>query len=568
MSGSRSLARRAQRTRRWRTAGGLAAIAALLVAGGGGGGGTAEVASAKVPATEAQCAGAVDPNAFASAEDLESMMRKISGFGLRTTASPAHEKTINYLEAQMRRIKGMEVRSDPYEILRWQPAAGGGDRKLEKAGALLAAGPGNSERSIPVAGAVPYSLPTDARGHEGQVVYLPPGQAITPANARGKVVMVDFPATPVPYNLLSALSYYATPDLAGEAGKLYDRGAFADGPLDAIMTAAGRAEAAGVIVAFDFPRDQVRGYFEPHKGTHYRVPAVFVGVDEREQLKALAAQEQTASVAVHAEVDRAMTRNLIATLPGKSPERIVIDANTDGNTWVQENGVTAMVALARYFSRLPLECRPRTFEFVFATAHLHISREGTVRYATQLDRDYDAGTVAFAFAIEHLGTREIVPVPRDDGPGRQLEFTGRGEPFFFFSSESQPLYTTAIDQTQQHQLDRTFVMKGVDAPNPKRVPVHCSFGGIGGSFHDMLIPTLAMISGPWSLWAPSFGAEAVDFERARQQALTAGDAILALQGVPREQIAGPFIGYRQQRAAGAPTCPGGLPPEVAPGPGE
>ena len=552
---------------RWRTAGGLAAAAALLVAGGGAAGGAAEAAPVQAPATHKQCAGVMDPNTFASAEDLESMMRKITRFGLRTTASPAHARTIDYLEHQMRGIKGMQVRSDPYEILRWQPTAGGHRRRLEKSGALFTAGHGNSRHRIPVAGAVPYSLPTAARGHEGQVVYLPPGQAITPENARGKIVMVDFPYTPLPYNLLFALSYYATPDLAGEAGKLYDRGGFEN--TDGVMTAAGRAGAAGVIVAFDFPRRQMRGYFEPHRGTHYRVPAVWVGVDEREQLKALAAQGRTASVAVRAKADRATTRNLIATLPGRSPERIVIDANTDGNTWVQENGVTAMVALARALSRLPLECRPRTFEFVFATAHLHISREGTVRYARQLDKDYDAGTVAFAFAMEHLGTRELVPVPRADGPGRRLEFTGKGEPFFFFASESTPLFTTAIDQTQRHQLDRTLVMRGADAPNPSRVPPQCSFGGIGGIFHGQhLIPTLAMISGPWSLWAPSFGATAVDFGRARRQAIAAGDAILALQDVPREEIAGPFIGYRQRRAAGAPTCPEDSAPEVAPGPGE
>ena len=557
---------RCQRAKRW-TAGRLAVTAALLVACGGVGA-AAESASASAAETPLQCTGVVDPNAFASARELKSMMRKIIGFGSRTTASRAHEKTIDYLEDQMRGVKGMQVRSDPYELLRWQPTAGWGDRELEKAGALFTPGPGHSRRSIPAAGAVPYSLPTRARGHEGQLVYLPRGQAITSENARGKIVMVDFPATPVPYNAFFALSRYVTPDLAGEAGMLYDRGIFADDPLNAVMTAAGRAEAAGIIVAFDFPRDQVRGYFEPHKGTHYRVPAVFVGVDEREQLKALAAQGQTVGVAVRAKVDRAMTRNLIATLPGQSPERIVIVANTDGNTWVQENSITAMVALARYFSRLPLHCRPRTFEFVFATAHLHISREGAIRYATQLDEDYDDGTVAFVFAIEHLGTREIVPVPRQDGPGRRLEFTGKGEVFSFFASEGMPLSTTAIEQTQRHQLDRTLVMRGVDAPNPVRVPVNCSFGGIGTSFHSRLIPTLAMISGPWSLWAPSFGAEAVDFDRARQQALAAGDSILALQGVSREEIAGPFIGYRQQRAAGAPTCPHGLPPEVAPGPGE
>ena len=540
------------------------AATALLV---GCGGGSEPAADAAGPYADAplQCTGAMEADAFTSAADLEAMMRKITGFGLRTTASPAHAQTIDYLERELRRVQGMQIRSDAYEILRWLPGTAGREPGLAQAGTLFVGADG-SRTGIAVAGAVPYSLPTDTQGHTGALVYLPPGQAITPENARGKVVMVDFPAVALPYNLLFARSYHVTPDLAEEAGKTYDRGGLADGPLDAIMVAAGRAQAAGVIVAFDFPRDQVRGYFEPHKGTHYRVPAVFVGVDEREQLKALAAQAGSVSVAVSARVDTATTRNLIATLPGRSAERIVIAANTDGNTWVQENSISAMVAMARYLSRLPLECRPRTFEFVFATAHLHISREGSVRYAKQLDQDYDAGTVAFAFAIEHLGTREIVPVPRQDGPGRRLEFTGKGEPFSIFASEGTPLATTAVEQTQRHQLDRTFVLRGIDTSNPARVPGHCSFGGIGTNFQSWLIPTLAMISGPWSLWAPSFAAEAIDFGRARQQALAAGDIILALQDLPREELAGPFTAYRQQRAAGALSCGHSLPPELAPGP--
>lgn len=65
---------------------------------------------------------------------------------------------------------------------------------------------------------------------------------------------------------------------------------------------------------------------------------------------------------------------------------------------------------------------------------------------------------------------------------------------------------------------------------------------------------MAMISGPWSLWAPSFGERAIDFERMRRQLLAAGDAVLALDDLPREVIAGNYLGYRAARAAGAPTC--------------
>ena len=113
----------------------------------------------------------------------------------------------------------------------------------------------------------------------------------------------------------------------------------------------------------------------------------------------------------------APTRNVIATLPGRSPQRIVIASHTDGMNAVWDNGPTAIIALARWFSALPLRCRPRTLEFGFTTGHLYQSDVGAHRYALELDRGYDEGTVALAVALEHLGAREYLPFPEtEDSP--------------------------------------------------------------------------------------------------------------------------------------------------------
>jgi hypothetical protein len=292
---------------------------------------------------------------------------------------------------------------------------------------------------------------------------------------------------------------------------------------------------------------------------------VFVGVDEGEQLKKLAREGGSASVGVDAERSMAPTRNLIATLPGQSNERIVISTNTDGNTWVQENSVAGLLALADYLSRRPIECRPKTFEFLFGTAHLHIAKEGTVRYAKKLDKEYSEGTVSFAMVLEHLGTREILPVPRKNGgPGQELEYTGLSEPSAWFVSESPALVASTVQNLQKHGLGQTAVLRGQDVPTTARVPVHCSFGGIGGAFHGYLIPTIATISGPWSLWAPSFGEGAIDFDRMQKQLLASGDMLLGLQNQRREVLAGAVPLLRQLRDSGVPTCDHSLPAEQAP----
>ena len=81
-------------------------------------------------------------------------------------------------------------------------------------------------------------------------------------------------------------------------------------------------------------------------------------------------------------------------------------------------------------------------------------------------------------------------------------------------------------------------------------------GGLGNYFHLNLVPTLAMISGPWTLYDPAFGRRAIDFGRMRSQMLAAGDAVLALDGLPRAQIAGDYPALQAQLDQGTKTgCP-------------
>lgn len=454
------------------------------------------------------CSPTVDDRSFASAAQLRALNATVAGFGVRATGSPAHDRLISWLERRADRLPGVSVRSEPFAIQRWKPGPG----------FLLSGG------VVPVAGAIPYSAPGL---RTGELVRLPTGTPITAANARGKIVLRDFPAL--------------------------DRGYLAEPLLDKDMVDAGKAGAAGVVIAFPFPHEQVKGYWDPHLGTHYRVPGVFVGSDAALRL----VPGTRTTIGVLAGRAPAVTRSLIATLPGLSSERIVLDTNTDGVGWVQENGTVALLALAEHFARLPLRCRPRRIEFVFATGHLHRPAEGSEFRARALDAEYDSGSVAFAFVLEHLGTREFLP---QDG---SLRPTGLAELSGWFAG-SPVLAQSAQTALAGRAVDRTFVLPGSDPPVPGRVPAQCSFGGIGTHFHSHLVPTMAMISGPWTLWAPSFGSAAVDHERMRRQVLAAGDAITALAPVPRDQIAGPYLEQRQARAAGAPTCSHDLPPEWAP----
>ena len=178
---------------------------------------------------------------------------------------------------------------------------------------------------------------------------------------------------------------------------------------------------------------------------------------------------------VRAKVARKKTRNLIARLPGQSSEKIVLAANTDGNSWVQENGVIGMLAFARYYAKLPKRCHPRTLELVFSSAHDGFRDDGLNPDHYPLDKK----KIAFAFTIEHLGTREILPT--GEGAARRLKFTGLADPALFGAGDSEVLRQTAVAATKRRNLPRTAVLKGLAVPDPNQAPPICSMGGLGNA---------------------------------------------------------------------------------------
>jgi len=513
-------------------------------------------------ARAAECPDIINGSKFTGKVQLRKMTAKFNSFGPRVLGSASHNKSIDWLESQARGM-GLKTHSKYFKPYAWLPKTRFKNQPgldIGAAGKLTVKKADGSTVNVADAGAVHWSKPTAKGGRGGGLIYLPPTEEITPENSAGKVVIRDFELGSIPFGLLTPLlGLYQSPDLEGYTD--YTRPYLSPNVHDDSI-AAGVAGAAGVIFAFDVPQKQIRGYYDPHTGTIYRQPQVFVGSAQAAKLKSLAAEGSTARVSVQAKITRKPTRNLIARIPGKSSEKIVLAANTDGNSWVQENGVVAMLAFARYYAKLPLSCRPRTIEMVFSSAHDAFRNDGLDPKHYPLTKK----KIAFAFAIEHLGTREIMPT--GEGADRRLEFTGRADPALLGAGDSEILRQTAIEVAKSRNLPRTAVLKGLGVPNPNRAPSVCSMGGLGNFFHPNLVPTLAMISGPWSLYDPAFGAKAIDFAQMRAQTLAIGDSILALDGLPREQIAGDYPVLQAELDAGTKIpCPSDDIPLHAPGPG-
>jgi len=493
------------------------------------------------PLAASGCPSQVSPDEFASEDRLRGLNREMADFGRRPTGSRAHQRYVASVEHHLARIEGASVREIPYEFDSWQ--AGG--QSLSADG-----------RGIPDAGPVPYAEPTPKGGVTGELVFIPKGTAITAENAAGKVVVRDAATTSVPKAAFAALEWWSyDPDLTltTSIAENYERDYLAYLERIADLEAAADSGAAGMVLAHSFPREQVRDHYAPYEGVHWEIPAVQVGVDEGAELKQLAAAGKSAKLTLSAKRGPAPTKTLVATLPGMSEERLVVQSHTDGMNAVWDNGPAAMIAMAEHMASLPKECRPRTVEFVFTTAHLHQrlmppEREGGAgQYAKELDKGYDDGTVALVIALEHLGAREYDAVPRAAGlPGRELKPTGQSEPVSFFVGESPALIGDLAAVTIRHDMRGTIALRGADLPGA-RIPPHVAYGGEGTPYQAHLIPNISLVTGPWTLYNPAFGMEAVDPALMRKETLVATDLLYTTASIPREVLGGGYVGYRAAR---------------------
>ena len=497
----------------------------------------------------------IDESLFPTDDDLQSLLDKLESTGYRSTGSKAHEEWINFIEDRLSTMPGIQLTTDQYKLQSWQIEDG---CTLKGAATLSIIDPAKVRSEIPIIGVIPYSQSSDATG---EMIYLPRSTPLTEDMVRGKVVLRDFGGVRIPNAVAMLPSYAKTLDLYRDLFSTYERPGIGSAGMTKDLHLAGRFGAAGLIIMWDLPREQLESYFEPHDGTHFRVPAIYVGVDEAVRLRHMAELGSCfASISVKAEIVPTTTRNVLATLPGQDQERVMFVSHTDGNTLVQENGAIALLALAQYFSRQPVTMRRRTIQFAFNTGHLHMSREGSVRQASQ---EKDSETLALVVAMEHMGTRQIEAVPRTAKPGRRLKFTGRGETMVWCAGPSAVVVEAVCQAVARRRLDRTLITRGTNRPDSSRVPTFTLFGGIGTSYHNCLIPTTSLISGPWSLWAPSFGQDAMDVSRFRAQTLALGDIYTAVEDVSKEEIAGGYLDYKRRRDQGAPVYEKPDPPEYA-----
>ena len=144
--------------------------------------------------------------------------------------------------------------------------------------------------------------------------------------------------------------------------------------------------------------------------------------------------------------------------------------------------------------------------------------------------------------------RRLRPAPRFTGLGRAVPVRRRRQ------------RRAAPHRGRRHQAAQPRPDRRPPGPRPARrpgrVPPICSHGRPRHLLPGHLVPTLAMISGPWSLYAPSFEAQR-DRLRAHAFAAARGRRLRARRSTTSRASRSPATtrAYREQRAQGAADLP-------------
>jgi hypothetical protein len=174
------------------------------------------------------------------------------------------------------------------------------------------------------------------------------------------------------------------------------------------------------------------------------------------------------------------TDTLIATLPGSSSDEVIIvNTHTDGPNATEENGALGILALAKYFARIPQSERKRTLVFVMTTGHFAGPYVPSIRGVITAHPDLIKKAVA-ALTVEHLGCREWA----DDA---SLHYKATGENQLSVCITPQKATADIMLESLQGSLDRRAAVVN---------PSGGGFFGEGSALSRAGIPTIGYIPMP------------------------------------------------------------------------
>ena len=188
----------------------------------------------------------------------------------------------------------------------------------------------------------------------------------------------------------------------------------------------------------------------------------------------------------------ATARTVVGYLSGHSTETIMVqshhDAAWDGGV-EDASGTAEVLALARYYSRIPQEHRPKTLMFVLMDSHWTGYQAHEHFVETFITHPTAPHRIVANVTIEHIAKQAEI------GPDGQLQIHDLPEYRGIFENVNAALHPVIDNAIITHDLQRT-----VRLPSDKLVPVLGELPTDADLVYEAGIPTISLISGPLYLY--------------------------------------------------------------------
>ena len=400
------------------------------------------------------------PNLLPSQKEVWDWQVWMAKLGPKYTGNPAHTEFVEFLATHLKEA-GLDVGREHYALPRWDA----------KRWQITVDG-----KQIPVTSYFPYSGETPAAGVTGELVYAGHAPSFKLDGLQGKIALVDFSVNVrkfgemyQPWGIYPTNAHFPV-EFKPARGGVND------------LTPFKKASAVGVIIAWtDVSDANAQDQYTPFSRPPQGVPGLYVGREAGAKLKALAGSGAKATVVLEADVHPdTPTDTLLATLPGTSTDEVIIvNTHTDGPNATEENGGIGILALAKYFAKVPKSERKRTLVFPLTTGHFAGPWVPSMRGIIQKYPDLINKAVA-ALTVEHLGCKEWA----DDAT---LHYRATGENEWAVAiTESAGTGRALVDALQGSGDKKTAVVN----------PVHGGWLGEGGGLARAGVPTIGYIPQP------------------------------------------------------------------------
>jgi hypothetical protein len=424
----------------------------------------------------------IDESCFPPRSELERWIAAMQGFGPRLTGNAAHAAFVRFLQQELENI-GLEVHRDTTAFTRWECRA--------------AALHGADGDPIPVSSAYPYSGSTGPQGIEAELSAQKPGPGL-----KGRIALVEAGNAALPQALI-----FRTRRGSAKLPFL-TRNPVVGGTLGTSLKPFREAGARGVLFIWNhISEENAAGQYLPFTSPWQDLPALWVGPAAGRRLRAMAGER--VRLTLDALREPASSGTIFACLPGRDEKNLVIiNTHTDGPNAYEENGPAALLALANYFSRIPVSRRRYGLLFLMVTGHFQLPQFGVNGQASgrwlQAHREFwegGSGKKAVAgITLEHLGAREW----QDRRDFSAFEPTGR--------NEAELVYTGNRVMTE---LYRRTIVPGNGRQQVMLKPSLLYFGEGEPLFHAG-IPTISLVPAPQYLCAEG-GIEKISLDLMERQ---------------------------------------------------